>query len=491
MKRTLTLFLAALLAVSAASCGSTGTPTDTTPSDTSAADSTTAADTLKSGVPEELDLKDETVSIWYTTKASAVSETFVDIAGELTGDILDDAIFNANKAVEERLNVKLDYYNSGTPTSETGSEVRKLLLADDTTYDLYHVVQWNAAELAAEGLYLNMKNAPYLSLDEAWWDGEYMKEMTIGEDKLYALVGDYAVDRTRCLGCVYYNKAMYEDFYGDPDGLYDKVLDGSWTWEYLREVCSQVWSDLNSNGIADRDDRLGSCINDYNNLDTFYYGTGVSPTERDKNDAPVLTVNSEHSIDVISKLYEIVFETEGVYFSGPQYEDDVKNREKFEEGTSMFLYGFFYTSEAMREMTSDFGIVPLPKFNEEQDDYYSVVHDIMRIMVVPYNCRKVDAVSAVMEELSFEGYQNVLPGYYDVLMKNKYARDDVSAEMIDIIRDSCTTDIAYIYGFNSMGYMQRKVIQSKNNNFASVYETYLPAAEEKIDTLVEQFNSLD
>ncbi|MBQ8510431.1 MAG: hypothetical protein IJ493_11050 [Clostridia bacterium] len=491
--RIFSITLAALMAVSAVSCSSTSTPVDSDDTTTSA-DSTTAADTgNSSGVPAGLDLQGETINIWYTTKASSVAETFIDIAGELTGDILDDAIYNANKAVEDRLNVNLNYYNSQTPTSNTGTEVQKLLLADDTTYDLYHVVQWNASTLAAEGLYLNVKDAPYLSLDKPWWDGEYMKEMTIGEDCLYALVGDYAVDRTRCLGNVYYNKSMYEDFYGDPDGLYQKVIDGDWTWEMLRDICAEVWSDINGNGSADREDRLGACLNNYNNLDGFFWGTGSRATDRDKDDNPVLVVNNERVINIIEDMYSLCFETDGIFFSGGAYEDDVKNRTKFEEGSSMFLFGFFYTAEAMRDMSADYGIVPFPKYDEDQETYTSTVHNIIRLMVLPYNCQKVDAVCAVLEELSFEGYNNVLPSYYDVLMKNKYARDDVSASMIDIIRDNCTMDIALIYNtaFNGMGMIYRTLMQAKSSDFSSEYAKRLTAAETSIASFVEQFRSVE
>ena len=74
---------------------------------------------------------------------------------------------------------------------------------------------------------------------------------------------------------------MYEEFYRDGDALYDEVLSGNWTWETLRRISSDVWSDINNDGIANRDDRLGYCINGYNNLDGLFYGSGARVTERD------------------------------------------------------------------------------------------------------------------------------------------------------------------------------------------------------------------
>ena len=92
-------------------------------------------------------------------------------------------------------------------------------MADDNTYDAFFTIQYNSAQLAVEGLYLNVSGMPYLSLDKPWWDADYMNEMTIGNEVIYGLVGDYSIDRTRCLSSMFYNKKLSGDFYGDPDAI--------------------------------------------------------------------------------------------------------------------------------------------------------------------------------------------------------------------------------------------------------------------------------
>ncbi len=488
--KKLPLFLAALLAAAPlTACGSDAS-TDTT-ADSVAGDTTPAETAEHSGVPAGTDLGEETINIWYTTKAASVAETFVDIAGELTGETLDDAIFNANRAVEGRLNCKLNYFNSGVSTSNTGAEVTKLVMADDTSYDLFHLVQWNSVKLATEGLYMNLFGAPYFDFDKPWWDRDYMDALTMGNDRVFMMVGDYAVDRTRCLGCVFYNKAMFEDFYGNPDGLYQEVLDKTWTWERLQQISADVYSDINNDGKTNLGDRLGFAINDYNNIDILYFGADVKISERDEDGNPYLVINNEHTVDVYDKLYKLVYETEGGYpYSGVyNYNADVEARNYFIEGNHMFQFGFFYTAEAMREMKDDYGIIPAPLFDASQEDYVSTTHDIMRMMAVPSNCTKFDAVCAVMEELAFEGYKNVLPEYYDLLLKYKYARDDASAAMIDLIRDGCTIDTANIFGFTVVN--PRTTIQEKTADFASKYAAGEAAAIEKIEDYIELFNDIE
>lgn len=486
MKRKLSLILVALLAVSAIGCGETEIESDET---TISTDSSVAEETeAKSGVPDDLDLGEETITIWYTTKSASISESLIDLNPELTGEVLDDAIFNMNKAVETKLNCTLDFYNSNVGSSSTGSEIQKLVLAGDDTFDLYHIVQWNAAKLATEGYYYNMADAEYISYDQPWWDYTYMKEMTIGEDKIYCLSGDFAVDRVRCLNCFYYNKSMYEDFYKDGDGLYTDVVDGNWTWDMLKKICSEVYSDINNNGTADRGDRFGLCTNDYSNLDCIYYGTGVRATERDKDDIPQIVLNNEYAASVLQDLYKIFFEAEGVYNSKDVTDETFTNCQEFQNGNVMFLPGFLYTAESMREMKSDYGIIPAPKYSTEQEDYVSGAHDIIRLMAVPANCQKVDAVSAVLEEMAFQGYNDVLPAYYNVVLKGKYARDDISAEMLDIIRDNCAPDFAYMMNID-IGMLHRRMIQKDTSDFASTYAKYISASEKDLENYIELYGN--
>ena len=123
MKKVMSLILAVLFAASAIACsGDTDTTSETTAQaqngDDPAAETTAETEPpIVSGVPDDLNLNGESVSLWYTTVASSVAETFVDFDPEQTGDILDDATYALNVAVEEKLNVKLDFFNSEVPTS--------------------------------------------------------------------------------------------------------------------------------------------------------------------------------------------------------------------------------------------------------------------------------------------------------------------------------------------------------------------------------------
>lgn len=497
-KRILACLLAAMM-LPVMGCGdaeNAETAADPVQQETVAAETEPA---LKSGIPDGTTFNGESVSIWYTTKSISVAETYLDLAGENSGETLDDAMYYRNIEVEDLLDVKLNYFDSQVTTDLTGPTLEKLVMAGDTTYDMFSLIQWNAAKYSYQNMYYNMKNAPYISFDQPWWNYTYMKEMTIGEDKIYCMVGDVHVDSTRCMNCIYYNKSLYTDYYDDGDAMYDVVLEGKWTFDKMQEIAGEVWMDLDGDNAVSIDDQIGYSLNDYNNVDGIMYACGVRATERDENDIPVLALMTERGVDALKKCYDIYYSTVGglgmgknVYAS-TEYEEDVLFRDKFSEGTTMFLFGFFYTAESLRDMDDAYGIIPFPKLDEKQESYYAIAHDIISVMCLPVNCTKVEVSSAVLEALAFLGYEDVLPAYYESLLKAKYARDAKSAQMIEMIRENFITDIAYVYGdaFNQMGYACRQMNANQKDNLQAWYQSMEKAALTKMEDLIEQFMSIE
>ncbi|MHC1696314.1 MAG: hypothetical protein AB9835_13810 [Eubacteriales bacterium] len=466
---------------------------------------TTAQETLQlttedpgpqSSLPADLDFGGETINIWYFTKNSDVSESFVDLQGDIEGDVVDSAIYKRNRDIEEQLNIKLNFIDSGVASSDTGSAVRKQVLSGTTDFDLYNLVQWNSSTLAMENLFLNLADAPYLDIDKPWWAGNYIKEVGVGSSNIYFLCGDITIDMIRCIASMYYNKKIYQDVYGDPNELYSMVLNGEWTLDKMTELIKGASKDLNGDDkLTFQEDTLGMATNNYNNLDGFFYGAGARATGRDAEGLPVLALNDARTASVMEKLHEICNNTIGVYLNtnnnaGQSTLDNVTN---FKNGLALLQPGWFYTSEWLRDMEDDYGIIPFPKYDAEQENYQSIVHDIATLMCVPTTCTKFDAVCATLEAMAYNSYKNVTPAYYEVAMKVKYSRDEMSSQIIDLLHDNNMTDIAYVYGssFNNLGYIVRELVPAKTLNFASSYEKKEAAALKNMQKLIDQYLALE
>ena len=141
----------------------------------------------------------------------------------------------------------------------------------------------------------------------------------------------------------------------------------------------------------------------------------------------------------------------------------------------------------LKNMQSDYGIVPIPKLDEAQDNYYSYAHDTVTAYAIPSNIidDRLQEMGAVMEAMAAESYRTVVPAYYEVTLKDKYCNDPESKEMLDRIIDCFFIDAGVLYTktISSVHQKMRTFIGTNSNNVASqmkVLARVVPAQLEKL-----------
>ena len=147
------------------------------------------------------------------------------------------------------------------------------------------------------------------------------------------------------------------------------------------------------------------------------------------------------------------------------------------------------SSEGFRDMKDDFGIIPCPKYDEEVEGYPSLVDASCNLLVVPVIAQDPDRTSAILEALAYYGWKDVLPAYYDVALSVKFARDEDSVAMLDIIRANRSFDIGYYCGtipmsISSIGW---QLCKTADHNFSSYFASNITAAKGEVDKINEQF----
>ena len=99
----------------------------------------------------------------------------------------------------------------------------------------------------------------------------------------------------------------------------------------------------------------------------------------------------------------------------------------------------------MKEMESEYGIIPFPKFDENQTEYVSATRDSHSGLMVASNIQNPAMVGAAIEALCMYGYRDITPAYYETTLKLKYLSDETAMSMLDLIRDSVDFDFAILY----------------------------------------------
>ncbi len=495
--RTASLLLALLTASGFVSCGTEGGSTssdDTTASGNTGAETTAPVEQIaRENTPDTLpalDFGGKSVRIAYRGDETT---RVVECEGEETGDVVSDAIFARNRSVEERLNVKLEWIPGDADHEKFMANIRTVLLAGDDAYDIIDAIQWRVVPQANEGMYYDLSDAPYLDFDQPWWSNDYMDAVSVSPDVRYLLSGDISVWQTRHMSCMYFNKKIFESNFGDPNALYDTVLDGKWTYDLLNKYVEDVYQDLNNNSTVDDGDIIGIGSTPVSQTDHFTYTAGLKLTSRDKNGNPALLADQSRNVKIIETLYHLYYENPGTLIMPNAAAMDNELVKLFTDGMMLFYPNRFYHTDFFRDMTDPYGMIPFPKLDESQEKYLALVHDSTTLWGIPITCQSIDMQCAVLEAMCAENYRTVTPAYYEVALKVKYTQDDASVRIIDMIHENVTTDFLYANNYSltkdaQIGTIGRKLMGANgaaSTDYMSTYDAAKAAVEADIKKLIE------
>ena len=367
-------------------------------------------------------------------------------------------------------------------------------MAGDDAYDLVIHDLFSMATLSVQNNFLNVFDLPHLDFSQSYWYESYMNDVSFSsEEQRYILAGDYFLDILRSAHALYFNKEMFNTMFESADELYDHVLNGTWTQEVFLSYISEAYQDINGDGKADDDDRYGYCtINYWGPMIPWVIASDITFLEYESDGAPYFAMNNERSVQLLLNLNDI-FHGEGTHNYSASVEACTN---AFINGNSLFGgYQRVSSLEMFRDMETDIGILPYPKMDAEQENYITSSHDTANIGVIPMTCAKGDTMGAVLEVLSRESAEYVVPAYYETALKVKYARDDQSSQMLDIIRYniSCVFPVAFGNYCVDMplNYAFSAPLNAKKTDFVSNYIKYEDKAQAKLDELWEAFNSLE
>ena len=197
----------------------------------------------------------------------------------------------------------------------------------------------------------------------------------------------------------------------------------------------------------------------------------------------------------------MIYENTGsLYYRDATFRD---NLGKYERQSSMFVNGTvllaplhlqYAETVEFRNMQDSYGILPTPKYDEHQQDYYSYVHDQYSIFMIPITVRSPEMSGAVLEAMAYESYKTLTPAYFEVALKGRYANDPESRKMLDMISNNVLVDTAIIYG-GFFSYPAAHILRSNmdygNSSVASTYEGYARKMPKVIKSVLSELNKLD
>ncbi len=165
----------------------------------------------------------------------------------------------------------------------------------------------------------------------------------------------------------------------------------------------------------------------------IFYGTGF---KYGKNDGETITLDFDRDFldDVIDKTLEVWSKNQSYFIDTGKPEDHHMPHKVFSEGRGLFCdLTLSKISMFFSNMEDDYGIVPEPMFNEEQGEYFSYTGYTIPMVTIPATDPNPERTGNIIEALCAASADVVIPKMYEIVTKIQNARDEESAEMVDII----------------------------------------------------------
>ncbi|MGI6195751.1 MAG: ABC transporter substrate-binding protein [Eubacteriales bacterium] len=486
LKKLLAALLAACAVLTFAACDKEDTKTPDTNPDI------TVTDPNK---PDEADKTDDEPQIDYTSDLSTdrydgynyrmlvrkgnVSDQYLEEDSE---DLVESATYKRNKEVEERYGITITVSESSDSNYET--DALNSILAGDDAYDLIFAHSRAAFVYAIQGAAVNYNDIKSIHLDKPWWTQDITDSCNIN-GKLYVLDGDISSAGLGATMCLFFNKRIFDE--NGYDYPYESVKEGDWTFDEFAYYAKKGGSDLNGDGVMDPEvDQYGFRAEEWESPMNILYTGGQKIYNKNDEGELELTLYSTKTVEIYDEYFSLLNNESCIIFNRT---NGYKGSKMFSEGRAMFTDTELRHAQTLRNMDDDFGILPYPKFDED-DVYATTTNGGSHLLVIPITVSDVERTGAITEALCAIGSRDVIPAFYEKSLKSKYARDEESEEMIDIIRASRVYDIGYVAGgtFQSCGF---DLANSNNHDFASYYAAGETAAKVKLAEFNRDYAGLE
>ena len=417
--------------------------------------------------------------------------------GAVVGDATEQAVYERNTAVEDRLNIIISYIKNEGVTSQSkhNQAIENMILTGNGEVDVFLNMGSVATTGAVSGLYRQVTDLQYMDLGQPWWFSEQMASISFNSNKMYLLMGDSLISNYRDMTTIFFNKDLFESIFSsqgkDPDDLYDLVLNGQWTWAEYYTLVSDAYID-DGNGFKSIGDIFGAHNEGTNSWRTgqyYPYASGVTFTTRDDEGFPVLNYNTPKTIDLVEDFYSFVHENEGVM-------EMTIDEARVEFNASRLLFFAFLLGEGRKisaSATFDYGILPFPKY-DETCEYTTALLTGVSVYVLPKNLAddRLGIVGATLEALCAESYRNVSLEYYTSVLKLRGGDSQQDVEMIDFMRSNVRFDYSF-WGGTSIGQINRLfrklVIEGASKDFVSFWLNNGTSYENALEKLVNDYKN--
>ena len=413
---------------------------------------------------------------WYNAPSFLYAE-------ELNGEAVNDEFYNQRMTVQERFNaeINLEIYPDEGGGTTMEKVIHSTVIAGDDTYDLVYNGDGCGVRNGIAGDFLNLRSLSSLDFDKPWFKGT-SDLFTIG-GKLYFTANPLSTSSIYMNSVLAINKDMAADF-----GLtipYDQARAGAWCFDDMVAMTADMNQDINGDGKMDENDQYGFLTQYYSTM-CIQCNLGGAVIGKDE-EGWLTTVTDVERIVSVSEKYAKLMEN-GSAGLGPSNEGGAS---VFVRNHSLFCYlEARVLSNKVRGSDVKYGILPFPKYDENQQDYAAAGYDLY--WGIPLTSSKAEMTGTLVSAMSCYNYNYVIPLVWEVVLGSKLSDAPDDTDMFRIIRDTQYVDIGYACctAAQELNYYVFLLVQTSPGTVASFLEKKSNSVEKALSRMNDKFEGL-
>ena len=408
---------------------------------------------------------------------------------EASDDPVDDAVWRRCEMIMEQFGVEI-IVTPSTDSADTTTLLKNSVKSGDRTYDAVVARMPLIASSAANGDLMDLYEAEGLDLSKHYWDQSANKQLSIAH-KLFYTVGDIITVEDSCTWTMMFNKKLATSL--DLEDLYQVVKDGRWTYDYFYNTMKECdiakpndqgeWDYMATFAFATHRDMAYG----------FFYSAGLSFIQKDTDDIPYLDASNNEKIQDVLNYSLKVMRDDHLTIDAHKWTHvnpwaTILTQDAFEQDRALFYAEVLSTIISLRSMDTDFGLLPVPKYNEAQEEYVTFVNPAASLVGIPIYQKNVDNArrsGVILEAMAYYGHEYVMPEYKEKAIKGKSTRDEQSLDMLEIIFKNRVYDLGLINDWSNYASGYSDLVFNNKNEFSKLYKKVSKSIDKKISKFLE------
>ena len=407
------------------------------------------------------------------------------------GDLISKAILERNALAEEQFGVDITAEYVGVNAGYVNRVLQDFNSGNDE-FQLLTIRSLEAWQLVSDGLLRDMNiyaDEGILHTDQPWWVPDAVKSYTLGKT-LFLCATEMLLRDKGATTALYFNPTI-ADNYDLPD-FYALVDEMGWTYDVMIEAAETVASSLDGDELMNSVTDMWGVDGSDDDTHMLFNGFGFSYAHIDEDGYIVYNLNEEiYDGEDVKALISIHEDYHYADWNTNRIDNalvgvgDGERHNLFESDHALFKSAALVKTATtkLRTMETDYGILPMPLYNEDQESYSSLVwvhHDC--VLGIPSGSLDPIKSAVILESLSWEGYYSVTPVLYDTILYGRAAKTAEAKACLKLIFATRSYDPGQYW--DKPGGLQNELLRlcnSGNSDIASLIAKHIDKTKEELE----------